>query len=113
MNGDASLQEDVHGFGVVLLGLANGQKPFEINASEEGYKGNLVNWINQLSRSGRIKDAIDKTLIGKGYDDEILQFLEITCKCVAVRPKEFTFQYAALLSNLVSEFYEENSPFVI
>ncbi|KAH9676251.1 Inactive LRR receptor-like serine/threonine-protein kinase BIR2 [Citrus sinensis] len=76
-NGDASLQKDVHGFGVVLLELVTGQKPFEINASEEGYKGNLVNWIDQLSSSGRIKDVIDKALTGKGYDDEILQFLQI------------------------------------
>ncbi|KAK9197327.1 hypothetical protein WN943_005463 [Citrus x changshan-huyou] len=97
-NGDASLQKDVHGFGVVLLELVTGQKPFEINASEEGYKGNLVNWIDQLSSSGRIKDVIDKALTGKGYDDEILQFLQIACKCVAVRPKEKWSMYQVYIS---------------
>lgn len=119
-NGDASLQKDVHGFGVVLLELVTGQKPFEINASEEGYKGNLVNWIDQLSSSGRIKDVIDKALTGKGYDDEILQFLQIACKCVAVRPKEKWSMYQVYTSLCsiaeqlgFSEFYEENSPFII
>lgn len=119
-NGDASLQKDVHGFGVVLLELVTGQKPFEIKASEEGYKGNLVNWIDQLSSSGRIKDVIDKALTGKGYDDEILQFLQIACKCVAVRPKEKWYMYQVYISLCsiaeqlgFSEFYEENSPFII
>ncbi|KVH97757.1 Leucine-rich repeat-containing N-terminal, type 2 [Cynara cardunculus var. scolymus] len=37
---------------------------------------------------GRSKDAIDKSLRGKGHDDEIMQFLRIACSCVISRPKE-------------------------
>ncbi|XVF16513.1 hypothetical protein REPUB_Repub10bG0037700 [Reevesia pubescens] len=82
----ASLKGDVYGFGVVLLELATRQKP--LNAGEEGFKGNLVDWVNHLSNSGRIKDAIDKALCGKGHDEQILQFLKIACNCVVSRPKD-------------------------
>ncbi|KAL3526472.1 hypothetical protein ACH5RR_011128 [Cinchona calisaya] len=84
----ASLKGDAYSFGVVLMELATGQKPLEVGCVEEGFKGNLVDWVNQLSSSGRIKDAIDKTLCGKGHDEEIVQFLRIACNCVASRPKE-------------------------
>ncbi|KAE8669588.1 putative inactive receptor kinase [Hibiscus syriacus] len=85
----ASLKGDVFGFGVVLLELVTRQKPLEVNAGgEEGFKGNLVDWINHLSNSGRTKDAIDVTLRGEGDDEEISQFLNIALNCVNPRPKE-------------------------
>ncbi|KAK8566031.1 hypothetical protein V6N13_021106 [Hibiscus sabdariffa] len=83
----ASMKSDVYGFGVVLLELVTRQKTLEVNAGEEGFKGDLVNWVNRLSNSGRIKDAIDKDLCGKGHDEEILQFLKIACNCVVPQPK--------------------------
>ncbi|KAJ8637771.1 hypothetical protein MRB53_012038 [Persea americana] len=84
----ASLKGDVYGFGVVLLELATGQKPLEVNIGEEGFKGNLVEWVGQLSGAGRMKDAIDKSLCGRGHDDDILEFLRVACGCVVARPKD-------------------------
>ncbi|XP_058080181.1 probable inactive receptor kinase At1g27190 [Magnolia sinica] len=91
----ASLKGDSYGFGVVLLELATGQKPLDISSSaeEEGFKGNLVDWVNQLSSAGRIKDTIDKSLCGKGHDDEILEFLRVACGCVVSRPKDRSSMY--------------------
>ncbi|KAL6143388.1 hypothetical protein ACLB2K_054083 [Fragaria x ananassa] len=83
-----SLKGDVYGFGIVLLELVTGQKPLEVRTAEEGFKGNVVDWVNHLSSSDRNKDAIDKDICGKGHDDEILQFLKIACKCVVSRPKD-------------------------
>lgn len=84
----ASLKGDVYGLGVVLLELVTGQKPLEISGAEEGIKGNLVDWVNHLSASGRIEDAIDKSIRGKGHDEEIVQFMRIACNCVVSRPRE-------------------------
>lgn len=89
----ASLKGDAYGFGVVLLELVTGQKPLEVSNVEEGYKGNLVDWVNELSSSGRSKDAIDKALCGKGHDEEILQFLKIASSCVVSRPKDRLSMY--------------------
>ncbi|KAL3378774.1 hypothetical protein AABB24_004612 [Solanum stoloniferum] len=83
-----SLKGDAYSFGVVLLELATGQKPLEVTAGEEGFKGNLVDWVNQLSASGRIKDAIDQNMRGKGHDEEIVQFLKVACNSVVSRPND-------------------------
>ncbi|KAI3931403.1 hypothetical protein MKX01_040320 [Papaver californicum] len=89
----ASLKGDVFAFGVVLLELVTGQKPLVISNGVEGFKGNLVDWVNQLLSSGRIKDAIDKSICGKGHDDEIMKFLRVACTCVASRPKDRSSMY--------------------
>ncbi|PON46533.1 Tyrosine-protein kinase [Parasponia andersonii] len=89
----ASLKGDVYGFGVVLLELVTGQKPLEVYSGGEGFKGNLVDWVNQLSSSGRSLDAIDNALSGKGHDDEILHFMKVACSCVVSRPKDRPSMY--------------------
>ncbi|GMH26131.1 hypothetical protein Nepgr_027974 [Nepenthes gracilis] len=85
----ASLKGDVYGFGVVLLELVTGQKPLEVgNNGGEGFKGSLVDWVSHLSSSGRIKEAVDKSIYGKGHDDEVMQLLKVACSCVTSRPKD-------------------------
>uniref|UniRef100_A0A1J3IEQ7 Putative inactive receptor kinase n=1 Tax=Noccaea caerulescens TaxID=107243 RepID=A0A1J3IEQ7_NOCCA len=80
----ASVKGDVYGLGVVLLELVTGVKAF----GGEGFKGNLVDWVKQLESLGRIADAFDESIRGKGNEKEILKFVEIACNCVASRPKE-------------------------
>ncbi|CAI9780647.1 unnamed protein product [Fraxinus pennsylvanica] len=84
----ASLKGDVYSFGVVLLELATGQKALEVSMSGERFKCNLVDWVHQLSGSARIKDAIDKSLCGKGNDEDIVRFLRIACNCVISRSRD-------------------------
>ncbi|KAL0431681.1 UNVERIFIED_CONTAM: Inactive LRR receptor-like serine/threonine-protein kinase BIR2 [Sesamum radiatum] len=84
----ASTKGDAYSFGVVLLELATGLKPLDVSTADELFKGNLVDWVNQLSASGRIKDTIDKRLSGKDHDEDIVRFLRIACNCVVSRPKD-------------------------
>ncbi|KAD2028393.1 hypothetical protein E3N88_41997 [Mikania micrantha] len=79
----ASLKGDTYSLGVVLMELATGQKPTNVTVAEEGYKGYLVDWVNQLSVSGQIKSAIDKNIRGTGDDEKIIEFLRIAGNCVS------------------------------
>ncbi|KAL0737721.1 hypothetical protein Bca4012_013931 [Brassica carinata] len=81
----ASLKGDVYGLGVVLLELATGRKAL---GGVEGFKGSLVDWVKELESSGRLADAFNEDIRGKGNDEEILKFVEVACNCVAPRPKE-------------------------
>lgn len=81
----ASLKGDVYALGVVLLELATGVKAL---GGVEGFKGSLVDWVKQLESSGRMADALDEGIRGKGHDEEILKFVEVACHCVATNPKE-------------------------
>ncbi|KAI3824027.1 hypothetical protein L1987_05474 [Smallanthus sonchifolius] len=110
----ASAKGDTYGFGVVLMELATGQKPLKPAAAGEGFKGDLVNWVNQLSSSGRIEDAIDRNLYGTGHDDEIIQVLRIAGNCVAPQPQSRWSMYrvSEALTSIakepgVSQHYDE------
>ncbi|KAK4492155.1 hypothetical protein RD792_002952 [Penstemon davidsonii] len=84
----ATPKGDVYSFGVVLLELATGEKPTFVAKAPESFKGNLVEWITQLSSESKLHDAIDETLGGKGYDSEVFQFLKVACSCVLPGHKE-------------------------
>ncbi|XP_024978427.1 inactive LRR receptor-like serine/threonine-protein kinase BIR2 [Cynara cardunculus var. scolymus] len=101
----ASLKGDTYGFGVVLLELATGQKPADVTGAEEGFKGNLVDWVNQLSGSGQIKNAIDKNLRGRGHDADIVQFLRIAGNCITSNPRSrwSMFQVYEALNTMAQE----------
>ncbi|XP_042467941.1 inactive LRR receptor-like serine/threonine-protein kinase BIR2 [Zingiber officinale] len=87
-NPDPTTKGDVFAFGVILMELATGKKATELDAAGEGSKGTLLDWVNLLSADGKIKEAIDPSLVGKGKDDEIMQVLKIASACVAPQPKE-------------------------
>ncbi|KAM0039602.1 putative protein kinase RLK-Pelle-LRR-Xa family [Helianthus debilis subsp. tardiflorus] len=82
-----SLKGDTYSFGVVLLELATGQKPNVVTAGKEGYKGNLVDWVNQLSSLGQIENAIDKNIRGTGHDEKIIRVVKIAGNCITTQPE--------------------------
>lgn len=79
---------DVYSFGVVLLELVTGEKPTYVAKAPESFKGNLVEWITQLSSASKLQHAIDGSLVGQGFDDELVQFVKVACNCVLPVHKE-------------------------
>ena len=84
----ATPKGDIYSFGVVLLELVTGEKPTHVVNAPESFRGSLVEWIMQLSSSSLLQTAIDKSLLGNGFDSELMQFLRVACNCVLSTPKE-------------------------
>ncbi|EOY08626.1 PREDICTED: probably inactive leucine-rich repeat receptor-like protein kinase At5g48380 [Theobroma cacao] len=84
----ATPKGDIYSFGVVLLELITGEKPTHVVNAPESFRGSLAEWITQLSSSFLLQTAIDKSLLGNGFDSEVMQFLRVACNCVLPTPKE-------------------------
>ena len=84
----ATPKGDVYSFGVVLLELVTGEEPTHVSNAPENFKGSLVDWITYLSNNSILQDAVDKSLIGKDNDAELLQCMKVACSCVLSSPKE-------------------------
>ncbi|KAF9663103.1 hypothetical protein SADUNF_Sadunf17G0003700 [Salix dunnii] len=79
----AFVKEDVHGFGVVFLELITRVDPRNMTDSSN----NILNeWTDHLLSRSSSYGAIDKSLIGQGFDEEIFQLLKVACRCVDPNP---------------------------
>ncbi|XP_058092499.1 probably inactive leucine-rich repeat receptor-like protein kinase At5g48380 [Magnolia sinica] len=90
----ASRAGDVYSFGVVLLELITGQKPTKVANAPKGFKGNLVEWITYLKNKSLLSHAFDRSLIGKGSDNELLRFLRVAVACIVLDPEERPMMHA-------------------
>lgn len=74
------MKKDVYSFGVVLLELITGKKPSETNDSRNPERTSDVCYD--------LDEVVDKSLIWKEFDGEIIQLLRIACDCVQPLPDE-------------------------
>ncbi|KAK3008208.1 hypothetical protein RJ639_015026, partial [Escallonia herrerae] len=68
-------RKDVYGFGIVLLELVTREDPIKLILLCNNSGGTSSNFMS-------LYHAIDESLLGQGFEDEINQFLVIACKCV-------------------------------
>ncbi|KAL8522661.1 hypothetical protein ACS0TY_012702 [Phlomoides rotata] len=80
----ATLRGDVYSFGVVILELLTSRRPvvlFNPKISRE-----LVPWVQQMRSEGKPEEIFDPVLRGNGFEQEMLQVLDIACMCVDQNP---------------------------
>ncbi|XP_027335146.1 probably inactive leucine-rich repeat receptor-like protein kinase At5g48380 isoform X2 [Abrus precatorius] len=65
----ATPKGDIYSFGTVLLELVTSERPTNVAKAPETFKGNLVEWITELSSKSQLQDAIDESLVGKDIGD--------------------------------------------
>ncbi|KAI4325391.1 hypothetical protein MLD38_030796 [Melastoma candidum] len=80
----ATLRGDVYSFGVVMLELLSGRRPVDISMPKESRE--LVGWVQDVRKDGKEEEFFDPLLRGKGYEDQMLRFLNIACWCVNHNP---------------------------
>ncbi|KGN45191.1 tyrosine-sulfated glycopeptide receptor 1 [Cucumis sativus] len=80
----ATLRGDMYSFGVVVLELLTGKRPVEISKPKASRE--LVGWVQQLRNEGKQDEVFDPILKGKGFEEEMIQVLDIACMCVSQNP---------------------------
>lgn len=80
----ATLRGDVYSFGVVMLELLTGRRPVDICKPKMSRE--LVGWVQQMRSEGKQDEVFDPLLRGKGFEEEMLQVLDVACMCVNQNP---------------------------
>ncbi|XP_061946929.1 probably inactive leucine-rich repeat receptor-like protein kinase At5g48380 [Populus nigra] len=77
------IKQDVYQFGILLLELIAVHDPDHNSKSSHTLEENLFERIAHLSSSSSgLFHAVDKSLLGQGFDGEILHFLKIVSSCI-------------------------------
>ncbi|XP_059302963.1 tyrosine-sulfated glycopeptide receptor 1 [Lycium ferocissimum] len=80
----ATLRGDVYSFGVVMLELLAGRRP--VDMSKPKMSRELVAWVHQTRNEGKQEEIFDPILRDKGFEEEMIQVLDVACMCVSQNP---------------------------
>ncbi|XP_071729909.1 L-type lectin-domain containing receptor kinase IX.1-like [Rutidosis leptorrhynchoides] len=80
VTGKASKESDVFSFGVVVLEIACGRKPFEYNAQKRQIR--LPEWVWEHYGNGTLLDAVDQQLGFEFEEEEIIRLMILGLWCV-------------------------------
>jgi hypothetical protein len=67
---------------VVLLELLTGKRPVQVLTKSK----ELVQWVKEMRSQGKDIEVLDPALRGRGHDDQMLNVLEVACKCINHNP---------------------------
>ena len=67
-----------------MLELLTGKRPVEMFRPKMSRE--LVVWVHQMRSEGRQVEIFDPLLRGKGFEEEMLQVLDVACMCVNQNP---------------------------
>ncbi|XP_017979982.1 PREDICTED: phytosulfokine receptor 2 [Theobroma cacao] len=81
----ATCRGDVYSFGVVLLELLTGRRPVEVCKGKNCR--DLVSWVFQMKSEKREAEIIDPSIWDKDREKQLLEMLEIACKCLDQDPR--------------------------
>ncbi|KAM7251270.1 hypothetical protein ACFE04_023153 [Oxalis oulophora] len=81
----ATCRGDVYSFGVVLLELVTGRRPVEVCKGKNCR--DLVSWVFQMKSEKKEDEVIDSSIWDKNLEKQLLQMLEIACKCLDKDPR--------------------------
>ncbi|KAJ4980252.1 hypothetical protein NE237_031089 [Protea cynaroides] len=81
----ATFRGDVYSFGVVLLELLTGRRPVDVCKAK--VCRNLVLWVLQIKSEKNEELIIDPSIWSKVWEKQLLEVLEIACKCVDHDPR--------------------------
>nr|KYP61214.1 Lectin-domain containing receptor kinase A4.2 [Cajanus cajan] len=79
-SGKATKESDIYSFGVVLLEIASGRKPVELEA-EEG-QISVIEWVWNLYGLGRFLEAVDPKLCGEFDEKQMERLVVVGLWCV-------------------------------
>ncbi|XP_061359238.1 tyrosine-sulfated glycopeptide receptor 1-like [Gastrolobium bilobum] len=80
----ATLRGDIYSFGVVMLELLTGMRPIDVSKPKMSME--LVSWVQQMRSEGKQDQVFDPLLRVKGFEEEMLQVLDVACMCVHQNP---------------------------
>ncbi|KAF8102855.1 hypothetical protein N665_0191s0006 [Sinapis alba] len=103
----ATCRGDVYSFGVVLLELVTGRRPVEVCKGKSCR--DLVSRVFQMKAEKREAELIDATIREDVEEKEVLEMLEIACKCIDHDPRRRPLieEVVAWLENLPVEYVKQ------
>ncbi|XP_076947884.1 phytosulfokine receptor 2-like [Bidens hawaiensis] len=82
----ATYKGDVYSFGVVLLELITARRPVEVIKGKNCR--DLVSWVFEMKGEGRYGEIFDLLIWDKSCVDQMLEVLNIACKCLEQDPRK-------------------------